>query len=607
MGVSRVKVSEESPFFVIEDSFLVSRDGTLLIAYLGTESKVVIKKEVEKIQEFCFYDYDCEVEVAFDPDSRVQTFAKMAFHKCCLKAIVIPQSVEVIGNSCFESSGSLCEVTFEPESKLRQINRLAFFGTNLKKINIPASVKVIRTSSFQCKSLRDVTFEPESQLQKIGPKAFQGTAVKEIEIPASVEEIGDGCFRRCVRLSTVDFEAGSDLRRVGVQAFAVTALVRIVFPETVENIGENCFLACKFLREVTFEGKCELPWILFFDCAAKLIRVPPDMELNTNLPKGCQIEYFELNNPPIPSPDRLQEISSLFFDLNDKYEEITSTDRLDVNWSQITFIRHSETGESYAVKTLILPPRFNLSLIQEQFMIEVLAWNQLKHPCIVSLQGCLLEEAPKIVMEYIGGGNLKNLLRNDIPRPKWWTETRKAITVVGIVLGMQFMHSKNLNHRNLKPTNILLDNDHNVKISDFGLSRVYECDEKTMNFGNALYMAPEVMERRYDSRVDVYSFGLILYEIVSGSGFLSSCDERDKAKMLCDLMEGERPEIGEEVFGFTKDLIEKCWSGCVSERPSFGDIWEILKANEFKIVPEVDSALVEGFVMSVERRLVSVN
>jgi serine/threonine protein kinase len=113
-----------------------------------------------------------------------------------------------------------------------------------------------------------------------------------------------------------------------------------------------------------------------------------------------------------------------------------------------------------------------------------------------------------------------------------------------------------------------------------------------------LYMAPEVTEGRYDSKADVYSFGLILYEIVSGTGVFSN-DGR-KMQLYNDMVRGKRPDIPEKVLPCTKQLIQKCWSESPTERPSFSAIWKSLQEVNFKILPGVESAAVRAFVTMIE-------
>jgi serine/threonine protein kinase len=203
-------------------------------------------------------------------------------------------------------------------------------------------------------------------------------------------------------------------------------------------------------------------------------------------------------------------------------------------------------------------------------------------------------------MEYVGGGSLKKLLRSDCKIPRWWTDTRKAIIITGIVLGMKYVHSKGFIHRDLKPTNILVDDEHNVKISDFGSSRFIDKVDVTMTNakGTPLYMAPEAWNVHYDNKVDVYSFGLILYEIISGNGIFSN--EGDKGQLFMQLASGWRPEFPGNVNEFVRRLIENCWSREASKRPSFSDILELLKQVEFKVLPKVDAREVKHFCARIE-------
>jgi serine/threonine protein kinase len=196
--------------------------------------------------------------------------------------------------------------------------------------------------------------------------------------------------------------------------------------------------------------------------------------------------------------------------LDSKYQEVTDITELELEEgksSTITFVRDRETGKEFAVKTL------KVSLedkVQKQFIsdIDIEALNELRHPCIVSLKGCCLptqNESAKILMGFLGGGTVKKLLRGGIAHPKWWDSDRKVITIVGIVLGMEFIHSKGFIHRDLKLTNILLDDDRNIKISDFGSSRIYEADMTVTNVGTPLYMASEASQETFDLKGNIWT------------------------------------------------------------------------------------------------------
>jgi serine/threonine protein kinase len=238
---------------------------------------------------------------------------------------------------------------------------------------------------------------------------------------------------------------------------------------------------------------------------------------------------------------------------------------------------------------------------QKAILSEIEALSKLKHPCIVELKGfCppIGNESAKIVMEYVGGGTLKKLLRTDLRLPRWWNSTRKAVMVAEIVIGMKYIHCEGLIHRDLKPTNILVDDDHNAKISDFGSSRAYEVDMTMTGTGTPLYLAPEVESGHYDSTVDVYSFGIIVYEIVCGNGIFSN--DGDKDGLGINMLRGKRPDIPGHVLPFSRNLIEKCWSQNATERPDFNEILRSLEGEEFKIMKGVDSDAVKGWCRAVE-------
>jgi serine/threonine protein kinase len=118
----------------------------------------------------------------------------------------------------------------------------------------------------------------------------------------------------------------------------------------------------------------------------------------------------------------------------------------------------------------------------------------------------------------------------------------------------------------------------------------------------SLYMAPEVSEGDCGPKVDVYSFGFILYEIIVGNGLLSS--EGDKGQLLNDLRKGWRPidTIGKEVSDVMKGLIERCWSSNPNFRPSFSEIWEELKKLDFQLIVGANTVELRHFAQIVEEQ-----
>jgi hypothetical protein len=239
-----------------------------------------------------------------------------------------------------------------------------------------------------------------------------------------------------------------------------------------------------------------------------------------------------------------------------------------------------------------------------QLMREVQTLVTLNHPCIVRIRNFFLpskSEPAEIHMEYASNGSLDrifNLVRQGA-KPSFWTPTGIGIIICGIVLGMRFMHAHDYIHQDLKPSNILLDGNGRTLIADFGTSRCKAVDHTpTHDTGTPHYAAPELFEE--DSRtekVDVFSFGLIVFEILVGYAVFAK--GLMPAEIIRSHKKGERPIIPNTVEPVMKTLIERCWSPNPSNRPSFNDILQSIDSNDFRIIPEADSTTIGLYVRGV--------
>jgi serine/threonine protein kinase len=204
------------------------------------------------------------------------------------------------------------------------------------------------------------------------------------------------------------------------------------------------------------------------------------------------------------------------------------------------------------------------------------------------------KDPPKIISEYLCNGSLRPVIGSSTA-PEWWNGLCKVKAILGIVHAMRYVHFKGIIHRDLKPENILLQEDYEIRIADFGSSRIFEADVTMTDAGTPLYMAPEVGSGHYDRKIDVYSFGLILYEIVT-SNPIFSCRESDKSVLYAQLRTGWRPDIGADVTKTSRSLIERCWSIDPSKRPNFFEIWKLLKEYDFGVIPGVGKSEIEPFL-----------
>jgi serine/threonine protein kinase len=195
-------------------------------------------------------------------------------------------------------------------------------------------------------------------------------------------------------------------------------------------------------------------------------------------------------------------------------------------------------------------------------MQEVICRQLLIHPTIINLAGFTLPtatEGGKIILEYCRNRSLEAAIRD---RPRWWSNaTVKMQAIVGIACGMRFTHSHEIIHRDLKPSNILFNDRYRIRISDFGISRnSSQPSTITQGVGTPFYMAPEISGSvEYMLKVDVYSFAILLYEIIVGTWAWPR--DLTPAQLLKRVVVNiDRPQIPDSVVPFTRDLITRCWA-----------------------------------------------
>ncbi|KAF9590001.1 hypothetical protein IFM89_030151 [Coptis chinensis] len=237
-------------------------------------------------------------------------------------------------------------------------------------------------------------------------------------------------------------------------------------------------------------------------------------------------------------------------------------------------------GEAVAVKIIRQPEDDEdgtmAACLEKQFKREVTLLSRLRHQCVIRLVGaCRKSPVFCIVTEYLSGGSLRAYLH------KLEGESLPLDKLIAIALdiarGMEYIHSQGVIHRDLKPENILFDEYSSLKVADFGIA----CEESFVDSliedpGTYRWMAPEVIKHKpYGRKVDVYSFGLVLWELVAG--VIPYEDMTPVQAAFAVVNKNLRPAIPANCPPALQALIEQCWALRPEKRPDF---WQIVKVFE---------------------------
>ena len=229
----------------------------------------------------------------------------------------------------------------------------------------------------------------------------------------------------------------------------------------------------------------------------------------------------------------------------------------------------------------------------EQFINEIIILSQINHRNVVKLLGCCLEtQVPLLVYEFIPNGTLFQYLHEEneeLPLLTWEMRLRIATEVAGALSYLHSAASLPIYHRDIKSSNILLDEKYRAKVADFGTSKSVTIEQThvtTLVYGTFGYLDPEYFQTcQFTDKSDVYSFGVVLIELLTGEKPVSSTRSQEgrnlstyfihsvKENRLFDILDTQvRNEENKKEVVAIANLAKRCLHMNGRKRPTMTEI-----------------------------------
>jgi serine/threonine protein kinase len=239
-------------------------------------------------------------------------------------------------------------------------------------------------------------------------------------------------------------------------------------------------------------------------------------------------------------------------------------------------------GTDVAIKRIknscFMYPSSDTDKLIVEFWREAAILSKLHHPNVLAFYG-IVNNGPggtlATVTEFMASGSLKKVL---LRKEKFLDRRRRITLAMDVAIGMEYLHSKDIIHFDLKCDNLLVNlNDPSrpiCKVADFGLSKVKQTTMVSGGMRGTLpWMAPEMLEwssNMVSTKVDVYSFGIIMWEILTGQEPYAGMHHGGVIGGI--LSNTLRPTVPASCDPQWRELMEQCWSNEPDKRPTFTEV-----------------------------------
>lgn len=271
------------------------------------------------------------------------------------------------------------------------------------------------------------------------------------------------------------------------------------------------------------------------------------------------------------------------------------------DYGQVIIYQDPIKSQLIAVKTISTPEVINKddNSLFERFM-------KFKHKCIAPVIG-YNSNPPQIATTYLSQCSLKDLMiEREIGKKNLLSNPNSvAKIIVGIVRGMNYIHYQ-IEHCDLKPSNILIDEDGNPIIIDY-YNHNYDVSFKNLissKTDTKFYLPIETINNDKNKKLDLkkidsYSFAIILYELLFNKPVFQKNISSD---LFIQQISNQRPNIPDTIHPVVKQIIEQCWSNKIENRLSFYEIFQKLKQIDFKITQDVEPEIIKSYIDSLSKQ-----